>query len=111
MDRPSAYRSGPAVGGRGVGASVDDGVTHLKTRGIAVKDESPHFRFENLDEVAVFAQIVFGSVNRSGQVPMQSPSDGQQIFVVRIRNDDRGWAEQLRGQLRPRQIFAGLRFE
>ncbi len=69
MDRPSAYRSGPAVGGRGVGASVDDGVTHLKTRGIAVEDQSPDFCFENLDQVAVFAQIVFGSVDRSGECP------------------------------------------
>ncbi len=81
---------------------MNDGIAEFQTRGIAIVDNSADFIFQDDDEFGEFDDVVVGAVNGSGEMAVKAASGFEDLFFLRIIDQQSFWAENF-----VREIGAG----
>jgi hypothetical protein len=90
---------------------VNDGVAEFEARRVAVVNNSPDFIFEDGDELGKFDDVLVGAVNGGGEMAVQAASGLEDLFFLRIIDQQSFGAKNLVGEIGAGEERCDVRLE
>src|SRR5262249_18532711 len=96
------HRSRPAIRSCRERPAMDHRVAHLDSGRESVKDQPANLVLENMDQVSIFLQISFSTMERSGEMAFEPPGYIEKLLPIGMRHQDSRRTKNFRAQLRIR---------